>query len=79
MVNEPINHRISINRTGGTKVVRSVAVNTTRSGDGGGSDTLVGLTDVDASDADNGEVLVWNDVTQKYEVKVVPIIDGGSF
>jgi len=70
-------NRISINRTGGTKTVRSLAINAT--GSGSGSSTLAGLTDVDASDSDNGEVLVWNDVTGKYEIKVIPVIDGGTF
>lgn len=40
---------------------------------------LVDLTDVDASDPDNNETLVYNSTTQKYEIKVLPGIDGGSY
>jgi hypothetical protein len=41
--------------------------------------TLTSLTDVDASDPDNNETLVYNSTTQKYEIKVLPGIDGGSY
>lgn len=39
------------------------------------------LLDVDASNADNNETLVYNSQTQKYEVKpiAIPGIDGGSY
>lgn len=39
----------------------------TPSGGGGGSSTLVGLTDVDISSPTNGQVLKYNSVTQKWE------------
>ena len=37
------------------------------------------LDDVDATDADNNEVVVYNSTTGKYEVKTLPAIDGGSY
>ena len=40
---------------------------------------LSDLTDVDASDPDNNETLVYNSQTQKYEVKAIPVIDGGAY
>jgi hypothetical protein len=40
---------------------------------------LSDLTDVDASDPDANETLVYNSQTQKYEVKVIPMIDGGQY
>jgi hypothetical protein len=40
---------------------------------------LDSLLDVDSSDADNNEVLVFDAVSGKYVVKVLPILDGGSF
>ncbi len=41
--------------------------------------TFAGLTDVDASDPDNNETVVYNSTTQKYEVKTLPVVDGGSY
>jgi hypothetical protein len=41
--------------------------------------SLSRLSDVDASDPDNNETLVYNSVTQKYEIKTLPILDGGSY
>lgn len=40
---------------------------------------LVDLIDVDASDSDNNETLVYDSATQKYVVKALPVIDGGSY
>lgn len=53
----------------------------TRMGAGGASaiDTIAELRDVDASDADTDETLVFDSVTQKYIVKTLPKIDGGSY
>lgn len=44
-----------------------------------GIDTITELRDVDASDADNNETLVFDSATQKYIVKPLPAIDGGSY
>lgn len=66
--------RISINSQNRTQI-KTVAVtpdlNVLRS--------LASLTDVDASDPDNNETLVYDSVTEKYIVKTLPNIDGGSF
>jgi hypothetical protein len=37
------------------------------------------LTDVDASDPDNNETLVYDETTQKYVIKILPNINGGTF
>lgn len=37
------------------------------------------LEDVDASDPDNNETLVYDATTGKYVVKTLPIVDGGSY
>lgn len=37
------------------------------------------LIDVDASDPDNNETLVYDSSSQKYVVKTLPIIDGGTY
>lgn len=40
---------------------------------------LVTLTDVDATSVDNNETLVYDEITGKFVVKVLPIINGGTF
>lgn len=40
---------------------------------------LSDLLDVDASDPDNNETLVFDSTTGKYVVKELPIINGGTF
>jgi hypothetical protein len=40
---------------------------------------LAGLKDVDASDPDNNETLVYDSTSQKYVVKALPLVDGGSY
>lgn len=37
------------------------------------------IADVDATNPDNGEVLVYDSVSQKYTVKTLPVIRGGTF
>ncbi len=37
------------------------------------------IADVDAANPDNGEVLVYDSVSQKYTVKAIPVIRGGTF
>lgn len=52
----------------------------TRLGVGGNAiDTVAELRDVDATDVDNNETLVFDSTVQKYVVKVLPLIDGGSY
>ena len=43
------------------------------------SDTIVELRDVDASDVDNNETLVYDEGRGKFVVKEIPIINGGTF
>jgi hypothetical protein len=80
-VNSPGQNRISINRTGVRSTVRSLAITTAIEGQsgGGGVDTLSELTDVDATDSDNNEVLVWDQASGKYVIKVLPVLDGGEY
>lgn len=59
-------NRIQINTGGGV-------------GSASGIDTIVELKDVDASDVDNNETLVYDEVSGKYVVKEIPIINGGEF
>lgn len=53
----------------------------TRMGIGGGSaiDTIAELRDVDATDPDTNETLVFDSSTKKYIVKTLPVVDGGSY
>jgi hypothetical protein len=37
------------------------------------------LTDVDATDPDNNETLVYDETLQKYVIKILPNINGGTF
>jgi hypothetical protein len=40
---------------------------------------LSDLEDVNASDPDNNETLVYDSSTQKYVVRTLPLVDGGSY
>lgn len=68
----PSKNRISINNQE-RKQVRSVGIVPEN------SNSLEGLSDVDASDPDNNETLVYDESTGKYVVKTLPIITGGTF
>lgn len=37
------------------------------------------LSDVDASDADNNETVVYDEATNKFVVKTLPKVQGGTF
>lgn len=37
------------------------------------------LTDVDATDLDNNEVLVYDEATDKFVIKELPVLNGGTF
>ena len=63
VVNTPPKDRIEINTRGGA----------------GGIDTLTELRDVDASSVDNNETVVYDEVSGKFVVKTIPIINGGTF
>jgi len=40
---------------------------------------LSSLLDVDASDSDNNETLVYDADSGKYVIKVLPVVNGGTF
>jgi peroxiredoxin len=65
-------NRVSINNQQ-RSTVRTVAVASAQ------VDRLSELTDVDASDADNNEVLVYDETLNKYVIKAIPSVDGGTF
>lgn len=72
-VNSVPKNRVSIN-TRKQETVRTVGI-TTPSADR----FLSGLLDVDASDPDNNETLVYDAATGKYVVKELPVLNGGTF
>ena len=55
-----------------------IAINT-QAGAASGVDTLRELKDVDSSDTNNNETLVYDEVSGKFVIKVLPIISGGTF
>ena len=56
-----------------------IAINTGGGGSLSSIDTLVELRDVDASILANNETVVYDQVSGKFVVKVLPIINGGTF
>lgn len=72
-VNSVPKNRISINNQQ-KKSIKTVAIAAQA-----GARTLAELTDVDASDPDNNETLVYDETSGKYVVKVLPNLDGGIF
>jgi hypothetical protein len=70
-VNSVSPNRISINNQQRT-TIRTVGITNQET-------RLSNLTDVDASDPDNNETLVYDETLQKYVIKVLPNIDGGIF
>lgn len=73
VITQPKN-RVSINTTQRTQL-KSVNV----IGAGTGIDKLVNLKDVDATSVDNNETVVYDEVSGKFVVKEIPIINGGIF
>lgn len=72
LVNSNPRDRISINSQNRT-TVRTIAVGSTA------YSRLSELLDVNASDPDNNETLVYDSATGKYVVKELPVVDGGNF
>jgi len=64
--------RVSINNQQ-AKPVRTVAVASAQ------NKTLGGLEDVDTTGAHNNEALVYDESLNKFVVKPLPVVDGGSF
>ena len=70
-VNSVSPNRVSINNQQRT-TIRSVGL--------ANQDTkLENLTDVDATDPDNNEILVYDETLNKYVIKTLPNINGGTF
>lgn len=70
----------------GTKIVvnstpkNRIQINTKSGGVGGNPvDTIRELKDVDASHIVNNETLVYDEVSGKFIVKELPVINGGDF
>jgi hypothetical protein len=72
-VNSTNTSRVSINAQK-RSTVRTIALSSTSQ-----NASFAALNDVDASDPDNNETVVYNSTTQKYEVKTLPVVDGGSY
>jgi hypothetical protein len=73
-----------ISTTGGSRIainsqqrqtIRTVGVQT----DLATVNQLSALSDVDASDVDNNETLVYDEASGKFVVKELPVINGGTF
>jgi hypothetical protein len=66
--------RVSINSPD-RRYIKTVAV----APDISGVHVLGDLEDVDATDPDNNETLVYDEVSGKYIIKTLPVVDGGEF
>jgi hypothetical protein len=71
LVNSAPKNRISINNQT-RSTVRTIGV-------GASVSRLANLADVDASDPDTNETLVYDASVGKYVVKTLPVVNGGSF
>lgn len=71
-INSSSPYRVSINNQQ-PKNIRTVAIASAS------INKLESLVDVDASDPDNNETLVYDASSGKYVVKPLPAIDGGTF
>lgn len=72
-VNSVPKNRISIN-TKQNDTVRAVGIAPISP-----ETTVAGLKDVDMSDANTNETLVYDESTNKFVVKELPIVNGGTF
>ena len=72
-VNSVPKNRISINAQQ-TSTVRTVGIAPEVP-----KSTLVSLTDVDASDVNNNETVVYDEISDKFVIKELPLINGGNF
>lgn len=63
--------KVRINQGQVQRKVRTVGIGTPSS--------FSGLSDVDASDADDEEVPVWDEALNKFVVKRIPRVNGGEF
>lgn len=65
-------NRISINSQQ-SKTIRTVGIASAS------TNRLESLVDVDTSDSDNNETLVYDASSGKYVIKILPSVDGGTF
>lgn len=72
LINSTSPNRVSINNQQ-RNTVRTLTLPVTQ------VQKLTDLTDVDASDADNNETLVYDSTLNKYVIKTLPGVDGGTF
>ena len=73
IINSTGKNRVSISETKRTEV-RTVGITPAIP-----VNYLASLLDVDASDTDNNETLVYDADSGKYVVKVLPVLNGGTF
>lgn len=69
LVNSPPKNRISINNQNKT-TIRTMGIS-------GATSSISAVLDL--SDADQNEVPVWDETAGKLVVKVLPVVDGGTF
>ena len=66
--------RVSINSPD-RKYIKTVAI----APEGSNEKVLGDLDNVDATNPDNNEILVYDEASGKYIIKTLPVVDGGSF
>ncbi len=72
LVNSTPKNRVSINNQQ-RENIRTVGIG------GSGAQYLTQLSDVDATNSDNNETLVYDASSGKYVIKELPIVNGGTF
>lgn len=72
ILNSTTPNRVSINNQQ-RSTIRTVAIGAIQ------SKSLGELSDVDVTDSDNNEVLVYDESLNKYVIKTLPNVDGGTF
>lgn len=76
-VNSSPGNRVSINSQN-RDTIRTISVGIATGG-GGGASRLSELTDVRAVSPANNNTLVYDSATQRYVVKELPVLNGGTF
>ncbi|CAB4170806.1 hypothetical protein UFOVP908_148 [uncultured Caudovirales phage] len=76
-VNSSPGNRVSINSQN-RDTIRTISVGIATGG-GGGASILSELTDVRAVSPANNNTLVYDSATQKYVVRELPVLNGGTF